>query len=219
MMDKQWSLFLCDAQTRVCPVADFIESCRPAHQVKLIRIMKLLEEMGPNLPRPYADLLRNGIHELRVKLSGEQIRLLYFFCYESYIVFFEAVRKHTDAVPEKYIEETVHYRRDLLNRWSREQFAQMNRNKMFEYAERKLEDPEFRKQYQENCTVCKTTVALVHKLYSEGLSRPKLAARIGLPVEELTALEEGEKCRYDLVVKLCQALEVPVPEHCHKRQP
>lgn len=48
--------------------------------------ISILEENGPILPRPYADLLRNEIHELRVKLSGSQVRILYFFCFEDFIV-------------------------------------------------------------------------------------------------------------------------------------
>ncbi len=36
-------------------------------------LSQLLEEKGPPLPRPYADLLTDGIHELRVKLSGIMI--------------------------------------------------------------------------------------------------------------------------------------------------
>lgn len=216
MMDKQWNILLCDTGTRLCPVSDFIESCRPAHQIKLIRIMKLLEEMGPNLPRPYADFLRDGIHELKVKLSGEQIRLLYFFCYESYIVFFEVVRKHTDAVPERYIIETAHYRRDLMNRWDREEFAKMNQGKTSEYADRKLKDPDFRNQYKKNCNICKTTIELIGKMYSLGVSRENFAAKAEIPVEEITALEDGEYCRYDLVIELCHELQVPVPAKCKK---
>lgn len=113
-MNKKWTILFCGPESRFCPISSFMESCRPEHQVKLVRIMRLLEEMGPNLPRPYSDLLEDGIHELRVKLSGEQVRLLYFFCYESFIVFFEALRKHTDEVPEAYIQRTVRYRDKLL---------------------------------------------------------------------------------------------------------
>jgi phage-related protein len=179
--------------------------------------MKLLGEMGPNLPRPYADLLRDGVHELRVKLSGEQIRLLYFFCYEYYIVFFEVFHKHTDKVPERYIIETANYRRSLLHRLSKEKFAKMDRGNTFEYAEHKLKDPDFRSQYNENCNICKITVELVNKMDSGRHSKEDLAGRAGVRIEDLIALEEGEKCRYDVVVKLCRELNVPVPEKCNKR--
>jgi hypothetical protein len=113
---RRWAVLFCDANARDCPVSAFIDKCRVAHQVKLFHILELLEEMGPEMPRPYADILRDGVHELRVKLSGEQIRLLYFFCYERYIVFYSVLSKHTDRVPETYIEATRKYRMDFLRR-------------------------------------------------------------------------------------------------------
>jgi hypothetical protein len=99
-----------------CPVSEFLDACRPEHQVKVLHFLELLEEMGPTLPRPYADLLEDGIHELRVKLSGDQMRLLYFFCFETYIIVYLALRKSTSKVPEEYIRETRRYRELFLSR-------------------------------------------------------------------------------------------------------
>lgn len=52
------------------------------NQAKLLSHISLLQDKGPNLMRPYADLLEDGIHELRVKLSGKQTRILYYFVFE-----------------------------------------------------------------------------------------------------------------------------------------
>ena len=102
-----------------CPVSEFLDACRPEHQVKVLHFLELLEEMGPTLPRPYSDILRDGIHELRIKLGGEQYRLLYFFCYETFIVLYQVLRKTTDRVPEKVIIDTVRYREEFLMRKDR----------------------------------------------------------------------------------------------------
>ena len=115
---KQWHIIYCDAKSKVCPITDFLDTLALKHQVKTIRFLKLLEEMGPSLPRPYADILRDGIHELRISLSGEPVRILYFFYYEFYIILYHVLRKHTDRVPEKDIEETRHYRQKFKNRVS-----------------------------------------------------------------------------------------------------
>ena len=41
--------------------------------------IELLEDKRPNVPRPYADLLEDGIHELRIKLTGtKEIRIDFF---------------------------------------------------------------------------------------------------------------------------------------------
>jgi hypothetical protein len=121
----RWTVLFCDAHAKQCPISEFIESCRAAHQIKLFHILELLEQMGPNLPRPYADILRDGVHELRVTLSGEQVRMLYFFCYESFIVFYAVLRKHTDRVPASHIEATRQYRDDFLRRIDRRQLEGM----------------------------------------------------------------------------------------------
>ena len=118
-MDKKWHIVFCDEQVSACPVAEFIDECPPKHQVKIMRFLSLLEEMGPTLPRPYADVLKDGIHELRMTLSGSHIRLLYFFCYEKFIVLYHAFAKNTQKVPDKFIQAVATYRRDLLTRVDR----------------------------------------------------------------------------------------------------
>jgi hypothetical protein len=115
--DSKWYLLYCDRAIHHCPVTDFIDSSPPNHQVKILRFLGLLEEMGPTLPRPYADLLQDGIHELRIRLSGDQIRMLYFFCYQKYIVLYFAFVKNTDRVPEEFIRKVALYRNDFLRRY------------------------------------------------------------------------------------------------------
>ena len=115
-MSKKWNVLFCDPFMKPCPVSEFIDTCRSEHQMKILHFIELLEEMGPTLPRPYADLLEDGIHELRVKLSGDHMRLLYFFCFESYIIIYRALRKSTSKVPVEYIRETRRYREEFLDR-------------------------------------------------------------------------------------------------------
>ncbi len=79
-------------------------------------LIAALEEKGPNLSRPYADLLKDGIHELRVKLSGNQVRVLYFFCYRDFIVLTNVFTKTTAKVPEADIREAKRCRDDFLKR-------------------------------------------------------------------------------------------------------
>ena len=118
-MAKKWHILFCDDQLRSCPVAEFIESCQPRHRVKILRFLALLEEHGPTLPRPYADLLYDGIHELRLTLSGSQARVLYFFCYRKFIILYYAFLKNTQKVPDKFVRKVIRYREDLLETVSR----------------------------------------------------------------------------------------------------
>jgi hypothetical protein len=47
--------------------------------------LEMLRDQGRDLRRPYADYLRDGIHELRVEFGGVNYRILYFF-HEAQIV-------------------------------------------------------------------------------------------------------------------------------------
>ena len=124
-MNHKWHLLYCDENQSECPVADFIENCPPKHQVKILRFLDLLEQYGPTLPRPYADLLRDGVHELRIKLSGDQIRLLYFFCYQKFIILYDAFVKNTSRVPEKLINRVVDYRNFFMEQTSVEELEEV----------------------------------------------------------------------------------------------
>jgi len=74
-----WHVLYYESVDGKCPVKEFIDSISEGNQAKTLALIAALEERGPNLPRPYADLLKDGIHELRVKLSGNQVRVFYFF--------------------------------------------------------------------------------------------------------------------------------------------
>ena len=115
-LKNRWHIIYCDERMDPCPVTEFIDGCDPKHQVKILRFLSLLEEMGPTLPRPYADLLKDGVHELWIKLSGDQIRMLHFFCFRKFIVFYVAFVKNTRQVPEKFIDRVKRYRNSFLYR-------------------------------------------------------------------------------------------------------
>ena len=100
-MGKQWKVTYYSKQGNSMPVKEYIDDLSIREQAKTLAFIELLEEKGPNLPRPYADLLEDGIHELRIKLKGTQVRILYFFCYQNIIVLSNAFDKHSDKVPKE----------------------------------------------------------------------------------------------------------------------
>lgn len=104
---------------------EFVDSRSKRNQAKLLSLISFLEDKGPTLPRPYADFLEDGIHELRVKLSGDQIRVLYFFCYKNVIVLSHAFRKSTDKIPKSEINKAREFREDFLQRFSENQLKEV----------------------------------------------------------------------------------------------
>ena len=117
-MDAAWKIVYYETAEGKCPVEEFINSRSERNQAKILAFLTLLEERGPNLPRPYADVLEDGIHELRIKLSGNQVRILYFFCYREYIVLTHPFTKTTKRVPRSEIKSAKLYREDFLRRFS-----------------------------------------------------------------------------------------------------
>ena len=117
-MKAKWPVLYYETAEGERPVEKFIDSRKDRDQAKIFSWLSLLEEHGPNLPRPYTDLLTDGIHELRVKLSGDQVRILYFFCYKDYIILTHAFRKQTSAIPQGEIKKAQTCRADFLSRFS-----------------------------------------------------------------------------------------------------
>ena len=106
-MAKWTVLFYKDTDGR-CTLDEFIVSRTPREQAKLLSWIAQLDQEGPNLARPFADLLEDGIHELRIKLTGQRIRALYFFCYKEFIVLTHTFEKTTNRVPKREIKKARH---------------------------------------------------------------------------------------------------------------
>jgi phage-related protein len=117
-MTNEWRVYYYDKTDKTSPVKDYINALPLKERAKTLAFIGLLETNGPNLPRPYADLLKDGIHELRIKLTGTQTRILYFFCYQNTIVLTNVFEKHTAKVPESEITLAKTYRADFLSRYS-----------------------------------------------------------------------------------------------------
>ena len=74
-----------------------------------VRIERL-KELGHELRRPEADLLRDGIHELRVNLQGINYRMLYFFHGNVAAVLSHGAVKE-GIVPPREIEHAIERKR------------------------------------------------------------------------------------------------------------
>jgi hypothetical protein len=61
------------------PVDDFLDALDKKARAKVAAHLSLLEKQGPHLTRPYADVVRGKIRELRIHQSANQYRILYFF--------------------------------------------------------------------------------------------------------------------------------------------
>ena len=74
---------------------------------KCIAAIELLKERGHELRRPHADYLRDGIYELRVKHTGINYRILYFFHGRTAVVLSHGITKQRATVPPREIEIAI----------------------------------------------------------------------------------------------------------------
>ena len=124
-MNSKWHVTFYIKQDGTKPVEEYIDKLSLSEQAKTLAFIENLEEKGPDLHRPYADLLENGIHELRVKLMGDQVRILYFFCYKDIIILTNAFEKHTDKVPKSEIKTAMKNRDDFLTRYTEQEIRSL----------------------------------------------------------------------------------------------
>ena len=98
---------------------DFLSELKENDRKKILSIIEYIKEYGVELKRPYADYLRDGIHELRVHISDGQSRCLYFFCFETNIVFTHGFIKRDDKVPDSEINRALIYKEKILNNYNK----------------------------------------------------------------------------------------------------
>src|SRR5947209_2731511 len=69
------------------PLLDWLNQRQPREAVaKCIALIELLKEKGHELRRPHADVLEDGIHELRARQGKVQLRMLYFFLLKTAVI-------------------------------------------------------------------------------------------------------------------------------------
>ena len=92
------------------PVLEWLDSLpRKAQDKCFVRISRL-EELGHELRRPEADLLRDNIYELRIGLQGINYRILYFFHGKQAAVLAQGVIKEREVPPQE-IERAIERKR------------------------------------------------------------------------------------------------------------
>jgi phage-related protein len=106
-------VFYRDARGNV-PLVEWLDRLPAKARDKCLAAVLRLEEMGHEARRPLADFLRDGIHELRVRLGTINYRLLYFFHGRTVVVLTHGLTKER-AVPSREIELAIDRRRRFLD--------------------------------------------------------------------------------------------------------
>ena len=83
------------------PVEEFINGLEPKIKAKVLARIEFLEGRWQELRRPYVDALQEGLYELRVISSGNQIRVIYAYMFSDYIVLLHGIIKKIREVPRE----------------------------------------------------------------------------------------------------------------------
>jgi len=116
MADDRCRVVYYETEDGACPVGAFLDGLHRKERAKVLAAIDLLEEEGPNLHRPYADFLKDGIHELRVRISRIRYRILYSFCNRTDIVLTHGFKKRVNKVSGTEIRRAIRYKEDWLRR-------------------------------------------------------------------------------------------------------
>ena len=91
------------------PVLDWMNSFREENERayrKCFGLIQLLEQFGHELRRPRADMLRDGVYELRTKVGNVNYRILYGFVGKDIALSAAGLTKEK-KIPHKEIERAI----------------------------------------------------------------------------------------------------------------
>ena len=97
---------------RSVPLIDWLSGLPDKARAKCIVLIELLKQFGPELRRPHADYLRNGIYELRTHVGHVQYRMLYFYTGQTAVVSHGFIKAKAQ-VPPREIDAAVR-RKEML---------------------------------------------------------------------------------------------------------
>lgn len=95
------------------PMQDWLDFLPTKARAKCLHYMLLLAASGHELRRPIADILRDGIYELRPSHQGIKYRVLYFFRDRDVVVLSHGIMKK-EKVPDGEIRRAIERKRLVL---------------------------------------------------------------------------------------------------------
>lgn len=98
------------------PAEEFILSQNTKMQVKLYRLLELLELRGNELREPYSKSLEDGIFEIRAVQGNNITRVLYFFVIGHKIILTNGFVKKTQKTPKSEVMLAKKYRQQYQER-------------------------------------------------------------------------------------------------------
>jgi DNA-binding XRE family transcriptional regulator/mRNA-degrading endonuclease RelE of RelBE toxin-antitoxin system len=181
-----------------CLTDCFLDSLPIKARAKIEKWIELLEEEGPDLPRPYADVLRDKVRELRVKSGPAHYRLLYFF-----------------LGPEDHHHARVHQKDGpcagqgdrpgprgnggFLSKDRERRYKDMKSMRKFRDRLREdLRDRKFKQAFDEEHVFARLAVEIAKAREEQGLSQKQVADRLHTTQQTVSRLENPHNRSFSL---------------------
>jgi len=95
------------------PLRDWLDGLEEKARNKCLVRLQRLEQLGHELRRPEADILRDGIHELRARHRRVNYRMLYFFHGQEMVIVSHCIIKQQAQVPPREIDLAISRRQSF----------------------------------------------------------------------------------------------------------
>jgi hypothetical protein len=89
------------------PVEEYLTGLPLQHRAKLLALIKMLEQEGPNLPFPYSSQVWGKLRELRTQQGKDKLRILYFGDAKRVFILLHGIVKRSAQLPEEDIRIAV----------------------------------------------------------------------------------------------------------------
>lgn len=109
------------------PVEDFLDSLNIKMRNKALDSLSILEEFGNKLREPYSKPMGNGLYELRIRFSGDIVRVFYFFMIGNRIILTNGSVKKIERLQDWKLRRLGNTRRIMRGGILHERFTEVQR--------------------------------------------------------------------------------------------
>ena len=115
-----WNIVFYRKENGDTPAFDFIKSLPEKLMAKTFSEIELLEKFGTHLKEPYVKSIQgkryDGLWELRVKFSSDNVRIFYFTFHANTFVLLNGFLKKSNTTPKRELERALQYMNDYKRR-------------------------------------------------------------------------------------------------------
>ncbi|MGP1459278.1 MAG: type II toxin-antitoxin system RelE/ParE family toxin [Treponema sp.] len=170
-----------------CPVADFIDSQPKKIAVKIVWILKAVQELKQVPKNYFKKITDTDFYEVRIESGGNIYRLLGFFYSGNIIILTNGFQKKTQRTPKSEIEICKEPMNDFFN-------GSMKMNKetfdLDDYiAQRKEKDGDFGKEFESGYEEFKIGMLIKEMRLENGMTQEQLSEKLSTKKSVISRME------------------------------